>query len=270
MKATRALGFTLIELLTVIAIIAILAGLTAAALPRVLERARIADTENTLNQMRTALTGYFTQYKTYPLGLGFKKRVPAGEFNTKPYMVVLGHHGEEKLYDYFSEGLDTDGNGNIGLLEQSPGEPENIKKRPFVYAPVYKETFERFKLAVGDTWDGATWPAAASSINLVAPRYDAYVLISVGPYQNTSGIVEARDEAAFIASLPDADVKYQAAALRTYYLATRDANKNGLFDFDFRARTRQNEGDPANYSDPNLRLLPDGSNAPGPLIFHQD
>lgn len=272
MKSRQLSGFTLIELLTVIAIIAILAAFTATALPRVLERARVADTENTLNQMRTALTGYFTQYKTYPLGYGFIKRNPPGETNTIPYMQAIGHHGEEKMYDYFSDGLglDTDGNGNIGLLEESPGEPPNLKKRPFIYAPVNKETFERFRRAVGENWDGATWPAAANSLNLLAPRYDAFVLISVGPYQNTAGIVEAPNESAFIASLPDQNFRYQAAALRTYYLATRDINKNGLLDFDFRARTRQGEAKPESYSNPDLRLLPDGTNGPGPIIFHQD
>jgi len=202
MKSRRIQGFTLIELLTVIAIIAILAAFTATALPRVLERARVADTENTMNQMRTALTGYLTQYKTYPLGYGFVKRNPMGEVNNIPYMQLIGHHGEDKMYDYFSDGqgLDTDKNGRVGLLEESPGEPANIRKRPFVYAPVNKELFERFKRAVGENWDGKTWPSAANSLNLVAPRYDAFVLISMGPYQNTSGIVEAPDEAAFIAS----------------------------------------------------------------------
>ncbi|HOV34318.1 MAG TPA: type II secretion system protein, partial [Candidatus Hydrogenedens sp.] len=67
----RIFGFTLIELLTVIAIIAILAGFTFAVLPRVRERAKLRRMDNTFLQFRTAMTSYFTDYNSYPLGYGF-------------------------------------------------------------------------------------------------------------------------------------------------------------------------------------------------------
>src|SRR5690606_14496203 len=66
MRTQQRGGFTLIELLTVIAIISILFGLVAVAAPRVLEKAKIADTENQASQLRTSLATYQTTHGSLP------------------------------------------------------------------------------------------------------------------------------------------------------------------------------------------------------------
>lgn len=303
MDAACRRGFSLIELLTVIAIIAILAGLTAATLPRVLERARISDVESDFVNLRTGLASHYADRGTYPLAYGFRTWASrlakdAGEtgwddtsdsdmFNFVPYMSSIGQYGAVALYDRFAERLDTDKNDFISRLEYSPLKPFDGPlfgggplgpgmegpQRPYVYAPVNLENFKRLQAAIGtgNLWDGKTWPAAASNLNLVSPRYDAFVLISVGPEGSTAGLAAPSDEAAFVASLPIEEDAYQALALRTYYLATRDANQNNIPDFDYRARTRQDEAGAlvAYFGNLEGHALPDGSFTGGPLIFHQ-
>jgi len=313
MNGARRGGFTLVELLTVIAILAILFAMVAVALPGVLERAKIADVESDFRAVGTALAGYLSEHKnSYPPGYGFRQwaarniavpdRSDPNHFNMVPYMAHIELYGVEDYYDRFARMLDTDDNENIGLLEFSPakhlftGPPlfglwaggpydpdisEGPKTRPYVYAPVNLDQFRRLKAAIGKTsgvenvWDGNIWPDNGTYLkSLVPSRYDAFVLISVGPNENTHGIVEPPDEPAFLASIPDPADEYQALALRTYYLATRDANDNGpgkergngILDFDYRARMRQNEAQGLSGS---LSQLPDGFDAPGPLIFIQ-
>lgn len=129
----RARGFTLIELLTVIAIIAILAALTFAVGPRLIERARIRALHNTMNELRSALAQYYATHQTYPPAYGYMDFKAAKRYDTtsvrpedhdlfylKPYLAYLKLHGVEDYYDNFSEGYDTDGDNNIGLFEFQP------------------------------------------------------------------------------------------------------------------------------------------------------
>ena len=285
MNATRRAGFTLIELLTVIAIIAILAGMVFAVLPRVLERARISRMVNALKQVNTAMIAYSTDNKrgSYPPAYGFiaDKQQPtqtteADEvyFNLRPYMSLLQHHGELGLYDEFSTSYDSNRDGKLSLLEFGPvgrktpqgptvfdtGLPRYLgvnnaalgtevqrqmsaKQRPFIYAPVNRTQAQRatkFWINRGDflaqTWD----PTAPELQGVILPptKYDAFVLISVGPGGSTFGLA---DDPPFLAATNPRNA-YHLAALRTYFLATRDLNANGALDFDFSARTKEGEG----------------------------
>jgi prepilin-type N-terminal cleavage/methylation domain-containing protein len=185
MKTTQNRGFTLIELLTVIAIIAVLSGITLATLPGVLERARITKLRGILAQIHTSMVGYMGEHATYPPAYGFiefkvKQEYQSSGFlpaehNTryflKPYLHYLGRYGVEDLHDNFSTSFDTNEDGVIGLLEYSPiaqtsassdyvefpvdlydgSRPddmlkqEDIDSRPMVYAPVNLRQYKRAK-----------------------------------------------------------------------------------------------------------------------------
>lgn len=97
------------------------------------------------------------------------------------------------------------------------------------------------------------------------PEYDAFVLISVGPFENVSGILPGPLPGQGPTDLLDA---YHIMGLRAYFLATRDINTNGKLDFDFKARTQQGEDSTA-FADPALGLMPDGTGSQGPMIFKQ-
>jgi prepilin-type N-terminal cleavage/methylation domain-containing protein len=64
-KHTRA--FTFIELLVTMILIAILAGMAFPAFTSIMERARKAQAKNDLNQIVTAVNGYYTEYGKYPV-----------------------------------------------------------------------------------------------------------------------------------------------------------------------------------------------------------
>lgn len=349
MKTVRSSGFTLIELLTVIAIIAILAAFTAAGLPRVLERAKLADVQNDFNQIRTALTVYYTDNDSYPLGYGFRtwtsRQIVIGAvnspgadpgdvsnplmFNMVPYMEQIGEYGSVDLYDRFASSEDANEDGLANYMEFTPlgtrsgnyfgrdvpttvyidvlhwvdlrsaaeaaidsgslpsGNPLPELERPYIYAPINKDMFRRFKRAVEGSADAdmpfsmRNFPADTGISVLVPPRYDAFVLLSVGPGGTTAGLAcpepgNADAESNYAdsvdaggAGLSIFDV-YQALALRTYYLATRDLNENGVPDLSFLARTRQKETNALiEYfnGDELAHRLPDGSFGAGPLIY---
>jgi prepilin-type N-terminal cleavage/methylation domain-containing protein len=133
MDITRRRGFTLIELLTVIAIIAILAGITFTVLPRVRESAKLARTDNAFNQIRTSMTQYFADTASYPPGYGFlawesreklDSELTDGDFFLKPYTALIQAHNIVGLYDEWSAGAtnpyDANQNGQIDPLEFLP------------------------------------------------------------------------------------------------------------------------------------------------------
>ena len=91
------------------------------------------------------------------------------------------------------------------------------------------------------------------------------MLISLGPAGNSFGLLPDP-----IGTEPARDV-YHITALRAYYMATRDLNANGKLDFDFRARTQQQEAG-LTYSlgsQPMTNELPSATmpNGFGPYIF---
>jgi prepilin-type N-terminal cleavage/methylation domain-containing protein len=331
MRTVRTAAFTLVELLVVIAIIGILFGFTAVAVPRVLERAKIAQTTSTATQLRTVLSTYYTDYGSYPPRYGYVRDWERDQFGQptgnvryymRPYLHQLGIYSIEGYEDPFSTGHDTAGpfgrpsnnpDGStfpIGILEffpvgftdpafpgqrQYPSDNELYRginsggpaaqdaerqmgedRRAFIYIPVNTRQFERVKAyyerdglnedrayaRVFDYSDPRLEPFANPIASFPAPNYDAFVLLSVGPGGETGGILVDP-----LGTEPDGAL-YHVTAMRAYYLATRDINTNGVKDFDFLARSRQNEATAVqNEVGPQYSLLPDGSNRYGPLIF---
>lgn len=132
MRNTSERAFTLVELLTVIAIIAILASMTAVVYPRVIERAKLASLENEFNQIRTEIVNVATKTTGsggFPDGYGFLKRnykearvgVDSELFNLTPYTKAIKIHGTYALYDPFAlDGYGSFISGEFGLLAYSP------------------------------------------------------------------------------------------------------------------------------------------------------
>jgi hypothetical protein len=195
-----------------------------------------------------------------------------GYYHLRPYMSLIKSHGDVKLYDEFSTSYDSNRDGMLSLLEFGPvghktpqgpwvfdpGLPRytggadpaveitrqmtEAKQRPFIYVPVNRAQAQRcakYWIKTGDflanTWD----PTAAELQGMSFPpaKYDVFVLIGVGPGGSTFGLV---DNPPFVSTIPSRDA-YHIAALRTYFLATRDLNANSKLDFDFTARTREGE-----------------------------
>lgn len=201
---------------------------------------------------------------TMPSGTSF--------YHLLPYTAELGIHNVEKMYDEFSEGFhyDTDRSGGISLMEFIPRGDKNLATgvytfpterydgsnlkdetdqmdnapiRPFVYAPVNLRQFKqakRYWIESGD-YLATTWNPdpgnALSTITFPPENYDAFALVGMGPGGSTFGLAAGPPSGNY-----DPEDVYHIAALRTYYLATRDLNDNNLLDFEFEARTRQKEG----------------------------
>ena len=306
MKTAQMRGFTLIELLVVIAIMGMLMAMVVIGLPRVLEKAKIADVEGDMHSIRTALTTYMADHGSYPPRYGYLKRGwqptdPVGDRHyLEPYTAHIGLFGAFESYDRFNlDSHDTNSDNVLQPLEFCPSgiynpamdrvefldnvlydgpgsipaeEAKQLEEQgPYVYLPVNTDQFKKFKRAIaadGDLTSMTTnWSNvwSALSFRFPPPKYDAFVLISVGPREDTFGIISMNE------SGPD---MYHKLALRAYYLATRDINNggegNGVLDFDFQARTRQKEATVLESDDPGLGygLLPDVQQqlGPGPLI----
>ena len=242
------------------------------------------------------------------LAIPLDETLAQNNFEFNGYMALLGQHNAFEMYDRFGQrGFDTDGDNVITLLEHHPvtknglddplyfgGDPAlglYEEQRPYVYIAVNSGVFKRFRKAIqnnfevdpdlGDYWDGETWPPNFRP-RFPVPSYDEAVLISMGPFESGAGIVTppqqggdasaVDSESRFLASYAsvvtgDSFSKYDALALRAFYLATVDRNQNGVLDYDFYARTREKEADALSAGGYHF-LLPDGTNGPGPVIFH--
>jgi hypothetical protein len=210
------------------------------------------------------------------------------------------------LYDEWSRAYDTDDNGAIDHLEFDPivgppnpiydepfavadgfdtltGADDRTFARPYIYIPVNKAQIKKVRRYYEDQNDykASTWdPTNQVLANLVfpPPRYDSFALISVGPQENTCGIVNppaavlANIKAALAANGTSQDL-YHVLGLRAYYLASRDLNKSGELDYDFRSR-RKGEGKPEAFPDHaafNVHEMPaPGKNLYGPIILIQE
>ncbi|MDQ1257149.1 MAG: hypothetical protein QG656_1751 [Candidatus Hydrogenedentes bacterium] len=233
-------------------------------------------------------------------------------FFLKPYMAYLKAHRKFELYDEFSVSHDTNSDGHIQFMEYSPigtktgvdsyvfnpprvcpyhapSVEEANEQRPFVYMPVNlaqaKQVIEYYTniIAGGNILQGTTatiWDTSQTAsvktpvLNFPPSRYDAFVLVSVGPNGDAGGVVPGLVPG-YGLTCDDEEV-FNVSALRGYYLATRDLNENGAPDFDFRGRVRgaAEDADPASYEAKDLPgwccLLPSqlpyngGEMMPGP------
>ncbi len=68
--ASNKKGFTLIELLTVVAIIAILAGLLFPAISGARRKAQVAQAQTEIKSIESAMKAYYTEYGRWPNGNG--------------------------------------------------------------------------------------------------------------------------------------------------------------------------------------------------------
>jgi prepilin-type N-terminal cleavage/methylation domain-containing protein len=82
-------GFTLIELLVVLAIIAILAGLSFAGISAAMQAAKKAQAGAMVNQVKTALTAYQTEYGRWP-GLFGTSDTEVESSNSELYNILIG------------------------------------------------------------------------------------------------------------------------------------------------------------------------------------
>jgi len=127
--------------------------------------------------------------------------------------------------------------------------------RPYTYVPYYKKDLERMRRIIKandpnglDQWDGATWIPDFMTADTVypPPQYDGFVLIGVGPLENTRGLlVPPGGEDAWLATTYAATEParaYYILGMRAAYLASRDSNNDGQLDFDYVARTRSGQG----------------------------
>jgi prepilin-type N-terminal cleavage/methylation domain-containing protein len=176
-----------------------------------------------------------------------------------------------------------DTNNNSGEAQRMLGE-----QGPYIYIPVDSTQAKRYRQYCLAGWqatgnidyanaqvfdfsdstivDGrAIGERYLANLSFPPPKYDAFVLVSVGPVQNVNGILPTPLSGQYPEDILDA---YHILGLRAYFLATRDINNNGKLDFDFRARTRQNENSTA-FDNTDLGKLPDGTGAQGPMIFVQ-
>lgn len=221
-------GFTLIELLVVIAIIGILASFILGGLALTREKANVAYVENTLRQLSTILTSYYTDNNSYPPGYGYMSKEafqlrPAAKrlildpddpahakyFVRESFMYKLGLHDNKDFYDSFAlEDSDTDYDGVTGLLEYFPATGKDrllsnysnsvvLGQRPFVYVAVNLRQFRKIK-EIWDRGNGANYkgfPDFANSklqdanFHFPPAKYDAFALISAGLTTNTQGLI---------------------------------------------------------------------------------
>lgn len=131
-------GFTLIELLTVIAIISILAGLTAVAVPKYLAKAKEVKTISNMDSVAKGLMEYSARTGNssgYPPAYGFVKNEardiavgdlltdPTQEYmQTEPYTYLIGIHGVDNVYQdlRYATSFDTNRDGILSLFEYLP------------------------------------------------------------------------------------------------------------------------------------------------------
>lgn len=220
-------GFTLVELLVVIAIIGILAGFIVGGINRARTAAKVASCQNTLKQLATTMTAYYTDHNSYPPAYGYLSKrafdeIPPEQrylldpsdpaqatfFVTDSYLNLIGLMGNQDYLDPFAtETSDTDYDGTLSRLEYFPvsGRDDTVsdassdlisldapRQRPFIYIPINQRQFRRAK----DIWDAAGgFPDVANSaiqdanFHFPPASYDAFALVSVGIVGNTQGLI---------------------------------------------------------------------------------
>ncbi len=256
-------------------------------------------TEAQINDIQTS-----SRSEQAPLFGGEAPESPLRLVHTTPWLHYINQYNNRDVYDNFSTGYDVDQTDTISRLEFSPIVPpadpgasqifnfprqlytlDNLEeqvqaqlnaneRRPLIYIPVNKRQarkvasrfYELAEIEGGDARPRAgQFNDVLANMEFPPPRYDAYVIISVGPAEHTGGI-PLRD------GLPGVNLNnyeevyyYHVLGMLTYFMATRDGENQGRgdgeLDFDYRGRVRGTQ------SGPDFYKLPDGSNRPGPIIF---
>lgn len=209
------------------------------------------------------------------------------------------------LYDPFAvENSDTDWNGVTNRLEfHTDGVVNEITdystilvsgQRPFIYIPINKRQMKRVSNEWIREWEteyasdssennpltlGGPRPndqndvnGTLQDMNFPPAKYDAYVLVSVGPTLNTRGLVfDTINNGLIDISEYQPNYRYHVAAMASYFMLTRDLNirtntgeieGDGMLDFDFDARNRGQQKFPDNFF-PSTN----GPGIAGPLIY---
>lgn len=220
----------------------------------------------------------------------------------QPWGSFIELNKAKDIYDNFASEIDSDHDGSLALLEYTPigqknvstgvftfhneiyrenGSPadevaEQLKARdcPIRYVPVNtKQVKAATRYWLEDAKDplASTWDMNNDKIKdfrFPPPKYDAYVLISVGPADNTFGVLAEPPSGA------PAAYAFQIAAIRTYFLATRDLNQDGVLDLDYDPQNLQRKleytispANSASYQVNNLLPSPTQPAGYGPRIF---
>lgn len=250
-----------------------------------------------------ALEVYKDRHGTFPAAYGFVRlgMRDRSQYDVSPrdYYCLESYHTALRLYkpkqyaDPDATSVDADGDGAISLLEYLPKKGDArryagkgfsdvvtelmaLPNRPPIYAPVNLAQFEqakRFWEETGDylatSWN--TFHPALKEIKFPPDNYDACVLVSPGPGGSTFGVAPADTLAAREPSGREntRDI-YHIAALRAYYLATRDLNGNGVPDFQYEGRAQGDEASltyKVNGAAADNKLPdPKNPNGPGPVV----
>jgi len=148
-------GFTLIELLTVIAIIAILAGLTAVAVPQYLNKAKEIQTISNMKSVADALAVYSARVENkfgYPPAYGYilneERDRDVGALNDAhhvliPYTFSVGIHGAKDVYEVlgYANSSDSNGDGALSLFEYLPIGSLNAAAGTYEFSTTLYTTF---------------------------------------------------------------------------------------------------------------------------------
>jgi len=113
------------------------------------------------------------------------------------------------------------------------------------------------------------------SMNFPPARYDAYVLVSVGPTLDTRGLVyDTINNGLIDISEYQPNYRYHVAAMASYFMLTRDLNirttggeieGDGELDFDFNSRNKGQQ----KFLDNGFPTM-EGPGVAGPLIFKSE
>ena len=248
-------------------------------------------------------------YKRFTDAAWDNNRPDFSSYYLNPFYQTMRIYDSELYIDPFSRSHDTSLNGDkMDLLEYSPvGVPipgggltipefrflpgggnaadvladlarQQNKQRPFVYIPVNSEQFDKVNKfyfqggvgSIGDRMFARIWgdnSTRLGSMQFPPAQYDRFVLISVGPLEDAGKILCDP-----LGSEDPRDV-YHITGLRSYFLATRDANADNRLDYDYDQRRQGFGANAAGYAniDPGdtaqLYTLPDGTNGAGPMIY---
>lgn len=189
-------------------------------------------------------------------------------------------------YDELYLGDNGSGNGGV-TADDVDRQRQSADQRPYVYIAVNQRQARLFRdimydeaIADGNGSDPRPFDLSQTAVDRIMdmqfppPRYDAAVLISVGPdaARGTAGLLPEFGENGFmdlstLVSANRAVYQYHILGLAAHFLATRDAEGNGqgdgTLDFDFKGRSRAGQG---RSFDNNLPRA-GAERAAGPLIY---